>query len=224
MGLNSCSLWARALSCSASMPEAAATCSISLSECGKNSCRGGSSRRTVTGKPRITSKIPSKSERCIGNNLSNANRRPASSSARIISRTAMIRSASKNICSVRQRPTPSAPKSRATCTSCGVSALARTVIRRTLSAHPIKVAKSPDNTGWRVATAPRNTFPSAPSTVMRSPFLTTRPPTENCSAPESIFRSPAPQTQGRPMPRATTAACDVIPPRAVTIADAACMP
>ena len=36
--------------------------------------------------------------------------------------------------------------------------------------------------------------------------------------------SPAPDTQGRPMPRATTAAWLVMPPRAVKIPAAACMP
>ena len=35
---------------------------------------------------------------------------------------------------------------------------------------------------------------------------------------------PAPETQGRPMPRATTAAWLVIPPRAVKMPRAACMP
>ena len=35
---------------------------------------------------------------------------------------------------------------------------------------------------------------------------------------------PAPATQARPMPRATTAACEVMPPRVVKIPSAACMP
>src|SRR5207248_2156195 len=37
-------------------------------------------------------------------------------------------------------------------------------------------------------------------------------------------RSPAPETQGRPMPRATTAAWLVMPPRVVRMPFAACMP
>jgi hypothetical protein len=36
--------------------------------------------------------------------------------------------------------------------------------------------------------------------------------------------TPAPDTQGLPMPRATTAACEVIPPRVVRMPSAACMP
>ena len=62
----------------------------------------------------------------------------------------MIRSPSKNMCSVRHRPIPSAPKSRATLASCGVSALVRTVIRRTAvgPAH-----QSPEITGQVSAAA-----------------------------------------------------------------------
>ena len=35
---------------------------------------------------------------------------------------------------------------------------------------------------------------------------------------------PAPATHGLPIPRATTAACDVMPPRVVKMPSAACMP
>ena len=56
------------------------------SSCGRNSCSGGSSRRIVTGRPFIARKMPSKSSRWNGSSLASALRRPASSSARIISR------------------------------------------------------------------------------------------------------------------------------------------
>ena len=46
-----------------------------------------------------------------------------------------MRSASKNMCSVRHRPMPSAPNSRATLASWGVSALVRTLMRAEL-VHP----------------------------------------------------------------------------------------
>ena len=58
-------------------------------------------------------------------------------------RIAMMRSPSKNMCSVRHRPMPSAPNSRARLASAGVSALVRTLSVRYLSAHFITVAKSP---------------------------------------------------------------------------------
>ena len=76
------------------------------------------------------------------------------SSARIISRTTGMRSASKNMCSVRQRPMPSAPNLRAVSASSGVSALARTFMRRTASAQPISSAKSPPSGGSTIFTAP----------------------------------------------------------------------
>ncbi len=57
---------------------------------------------------------------------------------------ARMRSASKNMCSVRQRPMPSAPNERAWRASRGVSALARTLRRRIPSAQPMSVAKCPD--------------------------------------------------------------------------------
>ena len=53
-------------------------------------------------------------------------RRPSSVSARITATIASLRSAPKNMCSVRQRPIPSAPNSRARWASSGVSALVRT--------------------------------------------------------------------------------------------------
>src|SRR6185437_7120526 len=69
-----------------------------------------------------------------------ARRRPASSRATIISRIALMRSPSKNMCSVRHSPIPSAPKLRATRASRGVSALARTLSVRTSSAQPSSCA------------------------------------------------------------------------------------
>ena len=88
---------------------AAATSAISASPCGRNSCSGGSRSRIVTGSPCMITNSSTKSARCIGSSLASAARRDFSSSARIISRTARMRSSSKNMCSVRQSPMPSAP-------------------------------------------------------------------------------------------------------------------
>ncbi|MCY1561883.1 hypothetical protein D9M68_992000 [compost metagenome] len=60
--------------------------------------------------------------------------------------------------------------------------------------------------------------------VMTSPALKVRPRAVKVPAFSLIAISPAPETQGRPMPRATTAAWLVMPPRAVTMPRAACMP
>ena len=61
--------------------------------------------------------------------------RRASSPAMNISRTSSSRSEPKNMCSVRHRPMPSAPSSRARAASSPVSALARTPSRRSSSDH-----------------------------------------------------------------------------------------
>ena len=90
------------------------------------------------------------------------------SSARIISRTATMRSASKNMCSVRQRPMPSAPK-------LARGARRRPACRRWCArfrradlvgpAHQRRRNRRTARAG-RVGTAPRMTSPVAPSMVM----------------------------------------------------------
>jgi hypothetical protein len=104
--------------------------------------------------------------RWAGRSLASAVRRPFSLSARIIWRTFVIRSASKNICSVRQRPIPSAPNSREMRQSFGVSALVRTRSRLTLSAQAMRVPKSPTSSGCTVGTEPSITSPVEPSIVI----------------------------------------------------------
>ncbi len=124
-----------------------------------------------------------KSSRWNGSSLASAARRPRSSCAMIICRTMPMRAGSKNMCSVRHRPMPSAPNLRAVSASSGVSALVRTFMRRTPSAHSMRVAKSPDMDGSIMATEPMNTSPVAPSSVMVSPARTVLPPAESVCAP-----------------------------------------
>ena len=60
---------------------------------------------------------------------------------------------------------------------------------------------------------------------MTSPSSTTVPSgAVNCFFLVSTCSSSAPQTQVLPMPRATTAACDVLPPRLVSTPSAAIIP
>ena len=75
-----------------------------------------------------------------------------------------------------------------------------------------------------VGTRPSNTSPLAPSMVMTSPARQVFPATDMVPSFTSILSAPAPQTQGLPMPRATTAAWLVMPPRAVRTPSAATMP
>ena len=59
---------------------------------------------------------------------------------------------------------------------------------------------------------------------MRSPFFSTTPAQDSVPLAASTRMEPAPDTQGLPMPRATTAAWLVMPPRVVRMPSAACMP
>ncbi len=103
-----------------------------------NSCSGGSRKRMVTGYPFIALRIPSKSFRWNGRSFMRAFRRAAGVSATIISRMALIRFSSKNMCSVRVSPIPCAPNARAWAASSGRSALVRTFSRRTASAQDMR--------------------------------------------------------------------------------------
>ena len=95
-------------------------------------------------------KISAKSPRCIGSSFASARSRAGPSEARIISRTARMRPGSKNMCSVRQSPMPSAPNSRATRASAGVSAFVRTESVRSLSAQRISSSKALPSAGVTV--------------------------------------------------------------------------
>ena len=78
--------------------------------------------------------------------------------------------------------------------------------------------------GWALSW-PAKTSPVLPSMEMKSsPALRVMLPTLTVRLATSMFRVEAPQTQGLPMPRATTAAWEVMPPRAVRMPLAATMP
>ena len=134
------------------------------------------------------------------------------------------RSSARNMCSVRQRPMPSAPKSRATLASSPVSALARTASLpfRTLSAQVRMVVNSFGGSASASAMAPSTTSPVVPSSEMTSPSSTVTPPAVKWWS--AILTASAPTTAGMPQPRATTAAWLTRPPRAVRMPSATCMP
>src|SRR5438552_1157418 len=143
---------------------------------GRNSWSGGSRRRIVTGSPSIARKIPMKSSRWNGRSFFTAAWRAAESVAMIISRTIGIRSAAKNMCSVRTRPMPSAPNSRAFFASSGVSAFARTPSVRARSAQPRNSLTSSESCGGISFTVSMMTSPVSPSIEIRSPSRTVRRP------------------------------------------------
>ena len=135
MGLNSCNSKIRLFIFSAFTFNSSARLSIWLLFKDKNSCSGGSRSRIVVGFPSMTLKISLKSSRWNGSNSMIAFRRSDSFSAKIIFRIIIILLASKNICSVRHNPIPSAPNVIACCASFGLSAFVLTFSVRTLSAH-----------------------------------------------------------------------------------------
>ena len=167
---------------------------------GRNSCSGGSSSRTVTGSPSIAGRCPRSPRAAAAAGRRRPSPPPPRVSAKIILRTASTRSSPRNMCSVRHRPMPSAPRSRAFVDCSGVSAFARTRSRRTRSACAISaLERLPDLllagrrvTGARLlehrllerAARRRTRCPSKPSIVMTSPSCTVVPFAENVRAAE----------------------------------------
>ena len=118
-----------------------------------------------------------------------------------------------NICSVLQRPTPSAPNFNAFSTSFGVSALASTVIVLISLTQPKNVSKSWSIPASTNSIAPSITSPVPPSNEITSSLWNTVPSAQVIvSFSRLIVKSSQPETHGLPIPFATTAACDVAPP------------
>ncbi len=214
IGLASCSASTRARTCEPSGRSAG---------CGRNSCSGGSSSRIVTGRPSIAANRPAKSFSCSGRRRSIAACRASSVSARITSAISGWRSP-RNWCSVRHSPMPSAPNSTACRASSGVSALARTPRRRWSSAHARTWRKSSPTTGWMSGMSSVLIAPVEPSMAIRSPPCSTVSAIVTVRPSRSISTADAPVTAGTPMPRATSAACDALPPSLVRIPRAAWNP
>mmetsp|Transcript_26972 Transcript_26972/g.58960 ORF Transcript_26972/g.58960 Transcript_26972/m.58960 type:complete len:445 (+) Transcript_26972:1164-2498(+) len=195
----------------ASWARAAQTSSISPS--GRNSCRGGSSSRMVTGRPSMALKMPSKSALWKGSRSARALRRASLLCATIILLTAAMRSSlAKNMCSVRHRPMPSAPNFLASAASSGVSALVSTLSLRLSSTHFIKAPRSPASLGGDRGCLPRMISPVLPLRDMKSPSRISAPLMRATLLCSSTCRSCTPVMQGLPQPRATTAAWLVMPP------------
>ena len=136
------------------------------------------------------------------------------------------RSGCMNMCSVRHRPIPSAPSSRALRASSGVSAFAQTSRRRSLSAQERNVASQSGRVvGASIsASLPTITLPVLPSIVSQSPSWNSRSSIRRTLLRRSISSASHPATHGLPIPRATTAACEVAPPFAVSTPRDAIMP
>ena len=91
-----------------------------------------------------------------------------------------------NMCSVRQRPMPSAPNSRARRASSGVSAFVRTPSVRSSSAQPSTVSNWSDTSGSSSGTSSAVTTPALPSIAIMSPSLSFVPFTLSVRACRSM--------------------------------------
>ena len=163
----------------------------------------------VTGSPDMISKSSTKSSRCIGSSLASAARRPRSSSARIISRMATMRSLlEEHVLGAAQADAfgaEAAAPSRASVGRLGIGAHLHAAHgvgpfhqRRELAGQLRLAASRP---------RPSSTWPVEPSMVMMSPFLKVLAAgDEGARLGSRRGCAPAPETQGLPMPRATTAA------------------
>ena len=114
----------------------------------------------MTGSPAISRRMPTKSSRCIGRIFASARARCSRSPPGSFRAPPRFAPGSKNMCSVRHSPIPSAPNSRAIFASCGVSALARTPSVRSASAHDRNFLKNDDISGSTVGTRPSITSPA----------------------------------------------------------------
>mmetsp|Transcript_33396 Transcript_33396/g.72869 ORF Transcript_33396/g.72869 Transcript_33396/m.72869 type:complete len:220 (+) Transcript_33396:1031-1690(+) len=169
--------------------------------------------------------MPSKSSRWKGRRSSRAALRTSVVPAMIILRTARMRSSEpKNMCSERTSPMPSAPFLRATAASSGVSALVSTLRVRCSSTQLMNLSRSPAISAGASSALPRITSPVLPLREIQSFSCTVTPPRVKVRASSFTWRAAQPETHVLPQPRATTAAWEVMPPRAVRMPSEADMP
>ena len=128
IGLNSCRDAAFLATSSGEIPRAKAISCLVVESFGRNSWSGGSRSLMFAGSPWSSVNMASKSPLCIGRSSARAAFLSMRLFARIIFLMETILEPPKNMCSVLQRPIPSAPSMTAMWVSAGVSALVLTPI------------------------------------------------------------------------------------------------
>ena len=146
-------------------------------------------------------------------------RRPRDRPLLLVARPAAWRR-SMNRNSVRNRPMPSAPAATAAATSSGRADVGCHLDRRSRRSVTRRLARGGAglSDGRRARRAPRSASSRAMVSGCRVDVHLPRPPsTATVTRPRSTAsaRAPTPTTAGIPSERASTAACDVGPPRAV---------
>ena len=120
---------------------------------------------------------------------------------------------------------PSAPSSTARAADSASSALARTPSWRSSSAQPKTVSSSDETPGAITGTSSVVISPVEPLMAMKSPSASSCPSGSFSLRPRtSMCTFAAPVMAGRPIPRATSAACEALPPVVVRMPLAAAKP
>ena len=189
---------------------------------GRNSCSGGSNRRMQTGRPAMISNSAAKSARCIGSRRSSTARPVLGPLGEDhLAHHGQMRSPSKNMCSVRQRPIPSAAKVRAIARlgrRVGVGAHAE--VAELVGPAEQRAERPVERRLQQVGPSRQHLARACRRAVITSPSRNTRLARRSACRRAGSIRTPeAPTTQGRPRPRAITAAWLVMPPRSVRTPD-----
>ena len=166
----------------------------------------------------MASKSPLKSRSWSGSSSASAARRPSLSRAMIIARILGWRSSAMNMCSVRHSPIPSAPELPGAPRVAGrVGVGAHAAAARSSSAHARTCSKSRSIVGSSKRRARLDDCPVA--AVDRRSRRRPGTPGRRSAARRRPRRSTtgAPVTAGTPIPRATSAACEALPPSEVRI-------
>ena len=196
-----------------------ATSAISSSLCGRNSCSGGSSSRMVTGRPchdlEQLDEVAALHRQDLGQRRAAARPRRR---RRIISRTATMRSGvEEHVLGAAQADALGAELARRPRVGGRVGVGADLQPARLVGPAPSAWRSRRTAPARRIGTAPRITSPvravdGDDVALLERDVPPARDRRWRCSRSRS---APAPETQGLPMPRATTAAWLVMPPRAV---------
>ena len=178
--------------------------------CGRNSCSGGSSRRMVTGRPAMISNSSTKSSRCIGSSLASAARR----ACLVVGQDHLAHGEDalvleEHVLGAAQADALGAELARGCARRPACRRWRAPSSVRTSSAQPISVPKSPDSSGsmhrHRAGQHLAGRAVDGDDVALLEACCRRRVMRAARRSRRAI--APAPETQGLPMPRATTAAC-----------------
>ena len=191
---------------------------------GRNSCSGGSSSRIVTGSPAIASKIPSKSDCWNGSSRSSAARRPAL----VVGEDHLLHDRQPLL--AEEHVLGAAEADALGAELAGARGVLRVVGVRAHLQPAQLVGPAEDRLEVLVDLRRHERRPRRRTPRPVPPSIVITSPSRELVAAESsrrrrrATRPSQPATHGLPIPRATTAACEVMPPCTVRMPCAAIIP